>query len=102
MSAIKPALTAEEWRTGMFSSRGIQVEFPLYIDGVYQPENAPKLVALLMYEQPFGFTREDATQHRESAQACFTSGQTIGPGSMHDWHESMADRIEALLPPEEK
>ena len=77
--------------------------------------------ALCLHDQPFGFTREDARRHRREAdrlreymdQPCQTKelfgggvllvddpGETMRKGDLLAWHESMADRIEALLPPE--
>jgi hypothetical protein len=102
MSEIKPALTAEEWASflgdlvtpvgwlegGCYWSRG-------------KGDGHDGAAAMLLHGQPFGFTREDVVNHREAAQACVARWQTIGPGSLHDWHRSMADRIEALLPTEE-
>ena len=113
MSEIKPALTAEEWEMG-YASNDVRIElrsggrvgvtvhaYPLG-GGLGYPRDLPALAAFCLHNQPFGFTREDAINHREGAKACVLQWQTIGPGSLHDWHESMADRIEALLPPEEK
>ena len=51
--------------------------------------------------EPCGFVYEDVVMHREAAHICIIAGQTIGPGSLHDWHISMANRIEELLPPED-
>ena len=53
---MKPALTEEEWALGMYSARGFWGEFPLFIDGVRQPQNAPKQAAFPLCDEPFGFT----------------------------------------------
>ena len=126
---MKPALTAEEWarerksfenrtpkkRRGMIEfsdiklleytdEKGVHNGLHVYGKGLLCNVNAPNLpalAALCLHEQPFGFTQADATMHRDAAHACITSGQTIGPGSMHEWHISMAERLEALLPPED-
>ena len=110
---IKPALTAEEWLTGYESGDleiqlrnggrvGVTVKaYPLG-GTTGDPRDLSALAALCLHGQHFGFTQEDVVNHREAATACVALGQTIGPGSIHNWHASMADRIEALLPPEEK
>jgi hypothetical protein len=46
------------------------------------------------------FTREDVETLRETAHQMAREGQTLGPGSLPDWLNDLADRIEALLPPE--
>lgn len=102
MSEIKPALTAEEWASARVSSKSPCNQFPLYVDGVYQPQNAPKLAALLLDDEPFGFTREDVGLLR---------GLEVYPGlaieegdanRLRGMFNDLADRISALLPPEEK
>ena len=119
MGEIKPALTAEEWEFMKYEyddstevlgggwcerEHGRANEAVFLLEGglFYRAGATHGVAAYLLHGQPFGFTREDVVNHREAAAACVTRGQTIGPGSLHDWHASMADRIEALLPPEEK
>lgn len=93
---VKAALTAEEWALGNLSAHGFQKEFPLYVDGVYQPQNAPKQAVFLLNlpNQPFGFTREDVQLLREVHRDMWDTPA----GDM----ENLIARIEALLPPEEK
>ena len=64
--------------------------------------NYAGLAAYCLHDQSFGFTREDVEMHR---QAATIQGEL---NQFHDlallerrslWHTSMADRIEALLPP---
>lgn len=82
------------------------------------------LAALCLHDQPFGFTHEDVRQHREQAKGVRgVLRALLAESSVRDvsigrhlfaaqsqqaelldrirWHESMADRIAALLPPEE-
>ncbi len=70
------------------------------------------MAALCLEGQPFGFTWEDVAQHRWSVNYWQVKindpttplDETHRPVAlyekMRDWHKSMADRIEALLPPE--
>jgi hypothetical protein len=58
------------------------------------------LAALALHNQPFGFTREDVKMLRES-QIWADSTDLRVNGEPADF-EDLADRIEALLPPEEK
>ena len=55
------------------------------------------LGALCLHDQPNGFTREDAENHRTCAS--FLS-KAAAYRDLAEWHYSMADRIEALLPPD--
>lgn len=59
--------------------------------------NRHKLAALCLYQQPFGFTREDVRMVTVMAEDCERVG--IYPDSTAFWR-SLADRIAALLPPE--
>lgn len=99
---MKPALTAEEWE----NAKGEGVQFgnasvilwrtggtlsvePVNEDaGMHlEPSQRHGLAALALSGQPFGFTREDVEEIRAAGP--------IG-GILY----SIADRIEALLPPE--
>jgi len=70
--------------------------------------NAPNLHALAafcLHKQPFGFTKLDVDRHREQAEhrrrlKVEDSLYANAHEEYATWHESMADRIEALLPPE--
>ncbi len=112
MSEIKNALSAEEWagfiagdsdwvRPGTDGLVALSVG-----DGLFNPWNADSLAAMALHEQPFGFTREDAERHRAYAQVKGDAAKQQRFKNHHleeqaGWHKSMADRIEALLPPEE-
>lgn len=109
---IEPALTPEEWG-------GLRVEYDTHAYSIQggrvwthdddRPTILPDrhaLAALCLYGQPYGFTREDvglaramATDLEESARVNDrpTGSSAKYAVAMHD----LADRIEALLPPEE-
>jgi hypothetical protein len=53
------------------------------------------LAAFALYEQPFGFTRQDAEAVRRAAEVAGTGRPGLDPGLLR----SVAARIEALLPP---
>lgn len=98
---IEPALTPEEWAT-----------FPNWPMAVGRGENpmpnyhpSPHgTAAANLYGQSYGFTHEDVRRHRED-EASFGRLAQLFPDqpsmeSRRAWHESMAERIAALLPPE--
>lgn len=98
---VQPALTPEEWaRVRAFGDEAVfSVSGPGDAEGWGQPalrrQGAPgihALAALCLHGQPFGFTREDARTLRE----CVEHDKPCDiPRLLH-----LADRIEALLPPE--
>lgn len=95
---IKPALTAEEWAAktggGFRQLPNGRLEYD-YHGGYLVPEEARSgIAAIALYGQSFGFRREDVkTLHSFSRKILATSDE---------WAlvRSLADRIEALLPPE--
>ena len=102
MSAIKPALKANEWAEFLAPENS---EWAPLVYGENMSDHSAAAVAL--HEQPFGFTRSDAFNHRTEASALRRRAESdkvarLAMLGVADWHESMADRIEALLPPEEK
>ena len=119
MSEIKPALfesalTPQEWRFMRIDSGeglerlaylahdGSQVVIPNPLGAEGQMRQA--LAALCLHEQPFGFSWEDVSKLREDAETQAIregSYNNIRPGSHAGWMISLANRIEALLPPEE-
>lgn len=98
MSEIKPALTPEQWERREASFFGINMR--LEEDGVgfgvadcetiFDDEERHALAALCLHEQPFGFTRDDV----DELWSAIANGW--------DGLKSLADRIEALLPPGEQ
>lgn len=98
--SIEPALTAEEWPEA--------VHYQL-VNRAFHPNGVPvlawnrhKTAARCLYGQPFGFTRSDVENHRMMADHADAKGAITHAAARitADWHRSMADRIEALLPPE--
>ncbi len=106
MSEIKPALTAEEW-AACLPDITAQEGIGAFCTGEFvQNVERHAFAALCLHEQPFGFTRWDVRRHRE--QAGYRRRLMVEDplyANAHeeyaDWHDSMADRIEALIPPEE-
>ena len=91
MSEIKPALTAEEWRMA-------RVHVSLYPTGegaMLQLGNRHGIAAAALHRQSFGFTREDVEVLTDAVGSVYSSME--GSAKLL----SIADRIEALLPPEE-
>lgn len=97
---MKPALTAEEWRDEFYnrqqaakwgSGTGPRIHRTLAPGADLAHQDA----ALALYGKPFGFTRADVARLRQSANRI-----------RDEWGDSvtdlkdLADRIEALLPPE--
>ena len=104
MSEIKPALTAEEW-AAFLTNHGQGMVGDRYSfmghhargadDG---EEDYQAAAALCPHGQPFGFTRDDLTWLAVAIDGFETdSGHLELPGERL---QSLADRIEALLPPE--
>ena len=105
---MNPALTAAEWRAQLGDpevdphspSLGKRLMWATHhVDRSHELTLTPYgLAALCLHGQPNGFTREDAENHRSCAG--FLS-KAAAYRVLAEWHHSMADRIEALLPPED-
>lgn len=122
---ILPALTPEEWAREIYSSSDGELSVEPHVgsgfgdvsvylmdagplldcecekDGPYAdagraltPQDRHALAALALYGQPFGFTRHDVYWLRTRAH--------LSDGSVDAEMLGIADRIEALLPPEGK
>ena len=110
MSEIKPALTAEEW--AVWLKDGARV--PEMVDACYRDVFGGRAedgsrhaqAAVALHEQPFGFTREDVEVLEGLVVALNRVGQLPSEPGLSEFYvpycRSFADRIEALLPPEEK
>lgn len=101
MSDIKPAMTKEEWELPLPDQFNGYID--LDVSGVVDivvsgPNDRHRLAAIMLYGQPFGFTREDVGFLRSTIRHF----EEAGPASYGREEElrSLADRIEALLPPE--
>jgi len=99
----EPALTAEEWRN-VLPLADVEDRGQLIIGGLGEGrEDFRRIAALALYGQPFGFTRDDVTAIRFAREALERFGAAVGEplsGEIAGQYESLADRIEALLPPE--
>ena len=96
---MKPALTAEEWAhvkpiTDYEDASQRADEIEESVNGMERP-NFHKAAALALFHQPFGFTHRDVDALREASIV----GRVVTDGPDPElW--SLAERIEALLPPE--
>ena len=123
MSEIKPALTADEWAYvnyeydgstevlgGGWGERehGRANEAVNLLEGGlhYRPGTTHGVAAYLLHDQSFGFTREDVEVLEGLVVALNRAGQLPSEPGLSEFYvphcRSLADRIEALLPPEEK
>ena len=105
-SEIAPALSAAEW-TGVLAQQDGLAHLREQFGSL--PFSAHAIAALLLYEQPFGFTRQDvqdedevseycavmARHHRETGDAATAAKFEMLGGR----HRERAQRIAALLPP---
>jgi len=87
--SVQPALTAKEWVA--FLPRDARRSAM----GADDPAERHALAARALYGQPFGFTREDVEWLEEGYTECAHCNEARA------WYASMADRVAALLPPEE-
>lgn len=87
---IKPALTAEEWEPIVQRRRDFGI-----------PEIIHRNAAIALYGQPFGFTREDVKLVRD-VEAVNDSDMYALSDEYLARYRDLADRIEALLPPEKE
>jgi hypothetical protein len=103
---IKPALTAEEWERGeafrgdhilegYSDGSGIGITEPYETFGVVPPEAFHAVAAWCLHNQIFGFTRGDVQFLREIRKD-HEARRYVNAEEAED----LADRIEALLPPE--
>lgn len=95
MEPVKPALTPEEWR------QALDGEAPwLYRGDDDTPESDHIVAALYLHGQPFGFTHDDVRALRDMPPVPWRYGGEGGVEAVEAWLRDLADRIEALLPPE--
>lgn len=85
---MKPALSPQEWATGT------DMDF----DYALHHGRRHGIAARLLYGQPFGFTREDVKLLRDPWHVPYSD--TDEPNDPLPDFRGLADRIEALLPPE--
>lgn len=102
---MKPALTAKDWADKMFEAtlaptceatvivRDVDVFIGSADGACFRGADRHALAAIALYDQPYGFTREDVNFVHYLAD--LTHDETNRKGA-----QELADRIEALLPPE--
>ena len=122
MSTVKPALTEQEWGELMGPGRGEdewgggdhldgaallhEGRAYVYHEGcyaVYFIADRHSCAALCLHGIPEGFTHADVENHQlmaEQAWARHTHGGDPYAKFQAEWHDSMANRLSALLPPE--
>ena len=103
---IKPALTAEEWHGVLSHTDKLGEVKAGFSQG---PFTAHALSAILMYAEPFGFTRQDVTDETEVAAYCARMAAdhaALGDEAtaetfrmLGERHVIRAAKIAALLPP---
>jgi hypothetical protein len=103
---VPPALSAAEWNVVLHQQDGLahlREEFGKL------PFSAHAIAALLLYDQPFGFTRQDVQDEDEvSAYCAMMAAQNRAAGDtataakfelLGGRHKERAAKLAALLPP---
>lgn len=88
----KPALTAEEWEAVDSGASALA--------DITQDYDAHSAAAVLLHDQPFGFTWEDERGLRATAKLLRNLGSPYNDNVSKIL--KLADRIAALLPPREQ
>ena len=92
---VQPALTAEEWTAIRTAEQWVNEVVLVLKDGSLFTPTAHQCAAIDLHGEPFGFTPEDVATLRALSVSLYKGGiseaRTV---------ESLADRIEALLPPD--
>ena len=102
----RPALSAAEWNGVLHQADGL---VHLREEFAKLPFSAHAIAALLLYDQPFGFTRQDVQDEEEvSAYCAVMAAQNHGAGDhataakfelLGGRHKERAAKLAALLPP---
>lgn len=103
---VKPALSAPEWNGVLHQHDGLAQLREQFAQLPFSPH---AIAALLLYEQPFGFTQQDAQDEEEvSAYCAVMAKQHREAGDIRTAakfevlggrHHERAEKIAALLPP---
>ncbi|MEP6733560.1 MAG: hypothetical protein ABJE10_23140 [bacterium] len=103
---MTPALSAAEWGGVLAQNDGLS---HLREQFGKLPFSTHAIAALLLYEQPFGFTQQDVTDEQEVSEYCAVmAAQNTAAGDsataakfqlLGGRHRERAERIAALLPP---
>jgi hypothetical protein len=104
--SVPPALSAAEWNGVLLQQDGLahlREEFGKL------PFSSHAIAALLLYDQPFGFTRQDVQDEEEVADYCaMMAAQNRDAGDLATAakfellggrHKERAAKLAALLPP---
>jgi hypothetical protein len=104
--AIEPALTAAEWNGVLRQQDGLAQLREQFSQLPFPPH---AIAALLLYEQPFGFTQQDAQDEMEVSDYCAVmarQNRELGDQTtaakfdmLGRRHHERAEKIAALLPP---
>lgn len=96
MENVKPALSAKEWADLQGDRADWAAQTLSWAESEVQTVVSSRhgLAALCLYDQPFGFTQKDVRMLRILAQSRVNIVTSASP-----LYDSLADRIEALLPP---
>jgi hypothetical protein len=104
--AIEPALTAAEWNGVLRQQDGLAQLREQFSQLPFPPH---AIAALLLYEQPFGFTQQDAQDEIEVSDYCAVmarQNRELGDQAtaakfemLGRRHRERAEKIAALLPP---
>ena len=104
--AIEPALTAAEWNGVLRQQDGLAQLREQFAQLPFPPH---AIAALLLYEQPFGFTQQDAQDELEVSDYCAVmarQNRELGDQAtaakfdmLGRRHRERAEKIAALLPP---
>ena len=103
---ITPALSAAEWAGVLANRKSLDSIREHFLDTPFSPH---ALAALLLYDEPHGFTAQDVEDEREVAVYCrMMVKQHLDSGNaetadtfrlLGERHEIRANKIAALLPP---
>jgi hypothetical protein len=104
--AIEPALTPAEWNGVLRQQDGLAQLREQFAQLPFPPH---AIAALLLYEQPFGFTQQDAQDELEVSDYCAVmarQNRELGDQAtaakfdmLGRRHRERAEKIAALLPP---
>jgi hypothetical protein len=106
---IAPALSAAEW-TGVLTQHDGLAHLREQFGTL--PFSVHAIAALLLYEQPYGFTHQDVQDEREVSEYCAVmakhhreTGDQVTAAKfamLGTRHAERAEKIAALLPPEQQ
>ena len=103
---VPPALNAAEWNAVLHQKDGL---VDLREQFAKLPFSSHAIAALLLYDQPFGFTRQDVQDEEEVSEYCAVMAAQNRDAGDHakaakfellgGHHKERAAKLAALLPP---